>query len=297
MSTPSSARITAIFLLLAAGPATPACFADDDSGLKWLSDFSGSASIAGFSHQSSTMQKERYRGEGLLEIEFNVVAGRSLALLYDFRLTTGTGDSVIEGLAISPMEMNYGWNLFLEYDRRDLLYRLGWHHACDHLIHKDQDPWYEEEGVAPDVFYQRFYLGAGTQTARPIEQARRAFESRPRRWLERLVWYAEAGYYVRNLGGVDTQMLYAGNDWAWRFLADLRYPLFVGQGVALFANNLAVLHLDVDDETYWRDVVRLELFFRPHKYAAALFAGWYAIDEHPRDSHDGIIELGLRLFF
>ncbi len=176
------------------------------------------------------------------------------------------------------------------------MYRLGWNHGCKHLIYKDNStPWYEHEGsyVEPDVYFNRIFIGIGPQSIRRSTLKKQTFTKN-----KRLTWYLEAAHYLESIGSIfDSDSLSGGHDWKWDFELHLKYPLLVNNSAALFLNNNTTLLLDGDTETFWRDLAELELMFGKGELGSSVFVGINLVDEHPRDSREGIGEAGFRFFF
>ncbi|HOW98125.1 MAG TPA: hypothetical protein P5567_09415 [Kiritimatiellia bacterium] len=270
--------------------------------VQFLSAFSGGGHLLYFLDHQDQLQEDRFVTEGLMEMDFSMVSfPRGLDIRLRFEMDANMGKSVAENLPFSPKETAYEINPFAEYRREGLLCRAGWVHACQHLIYKDDDsPWYLEEGVdiPPDVYWNRLYAGAGRPEIRP-ELLRQIFFAEPegsRRPLA--VWYAEAGWYLRSLGGLmDDESLYGDNDWAYDGKLDLMVPLRVTRSIALFAASHAHALFDTNDKAYWRERLELENHFASRGFGSSVFAAWNAVDEHPRDSREGLFELGARFFF
>lgn len=294
---PGKTIIARCLTLVLAAMLAHTSLASEGQSLEWFNDLSGDFSFQSFNNPSTELQKARYQGKAILGTEFSIVNLKAYSLFGDLHMATTTSDSTIRGLGISPMDITYATSMFGEYKSGGLLYRLGWSHACDHVIWKGEDAWYDEHDLPRDVFYHKVYLAAGTQTVRPIVQAKQIFDNEKRSLLERLVWYTEVACFIRSLGSIDKETLYCANNWQWQFTGELRYPLFAASKAAIFFNTRTVLLLDTSSRICWRESLQLEMFFRPGKFAASLFAGWYPIDEHPRDSLDGMTELGIRFVF
>lgn len=279
-------------------PAAPAPRAAD-----FLFDVRGEGDLTVFLAQQTDYQEERYVTEALVQLDFGLVswATNRWAFRSRFALLTGMGDSVAENLPFSPKEMDYDIDFYVEYRTDRLLADFGWLHTCQHLIYKDQDnPWYLEEGLnlPPDVYYNRLYAGLGRPEARREILWQTYFGPDAAPGKSRWIWRAEAGGYLHSLGGLmDEESLSGGQDWAADLKADLMIPLFVRRSVALFAANRAQLLLDADEETYWRDRLELEAFFASRGFGFSAFLAWNAVDEHPRDSREDLVEIGGRFFF
>jgi hypothetical protein len=294
--------LLSLSLLLIAGgqPARADTNASDE--IQILPGYSSDASLKYYLGQKGKLQKKRFLTEGSVAVDYALLSWGDWSLIGDILMQCGMGESVTDNLPFSPLEMHYELTPFLERRGENLLWRLGWTHACDHLIYKDvEQPWYTEEGqnIEPDVYYNRIFAGAGTPAIRmPIQ--RQAFlkpGTAPRPPLG-LVWYVEAGYYLRSLGdSIDSKSLSGHNDWAWDFKGEVRVPLWTGRSAALFANSRTHLLLDEDGGAFWREKLELELLFAGGSYGSSVFFGAYVVDEHPRDSREDLQDIGLRFYF
>lgn len=279
-------------------PAAPA-----PRSVDFLCDFRGEGNLAYFLAQQNDYQEDRFVTEALVELDFGLVswADRRWTFRSRFALLTGMGQSVAENLPFSPKEMAYDINPYVEYRTETLLADFGWLHACQHLIYKDHtSPWYLEDGLdlPPDVYYNRLYAGLGRPEARREILWQTFFGPDSAARKPRWIWHAEVGGYLRSLGSfMDEESLSGGQDWSADLKADVMLPLLVRPAFALFAANRAHLLLDTDNETFWRDRLELEAFFASHAYGFSTFLAWNAVDEHPRDSREDLVEFGGRFFF
>ena len=300
----ASIRLAALTILAATCPGRAGADAilHTHEALSFFSGVSGGGHLLYFLDQQDDLQEDRFVTEEVMELDFSILSRADhLELRTRFEMSAGMGQSVAENLPFSPKEMAYEINPFLEYRAGGLLYRAGLVHACQHLIYKDnEEPWYLEEGVdiPPDVYFNRLYMGAGMQESRreklvPIYLGTAAPEKKPR-----LVWYVEAGWYLRSLGGLmDEESLYGANDWAADLKMDVMIPLRLRKAYALFAASRTHVLFDTDSNAYWRERLELEAFFASRGFGSSVFLAWNAVDEHPRDSREGLFELGARFFF
>jgi poly-gamma-glutamate synthesis protein (capsule biosynthesis protein) len=290
-------------LVLAAGVVRadqpPAAAGEGEAGgLRWLPSHSGAVYLRYFLNQTTPLEKYRYGTEGVADLRYEIVrwdTGRRVAL--DVNLLTGMGQSVARNMPLSPVDLEYRLAPCFE-TRRRFLWRAGWDHACNHLVYKDRDlPWYHSFGshVAPDVFYNRPFAGVGSAAVRREDVWRACFrDGAP----PRPVWYVEIGAYLRNMGSVlPPSSLYGGQDWDWDASADLRLPVWAARSVAVFAGAKARLLADVRGDLWWRTRVETEAMFRGGEYGISVFAGGVPLDEHPRDSQEGLLDIGARFLF
>ena len=278
----------------AAAPAAPA------GGLQLLSGFSGEGRLGFFGNRQDEVQRERYVTEGSMTLDFNLLAfgEERWAFRSRFLLLADLGTSVAQNLPFSPKETTYGFSPFIEHQQGSWLAQFGWDHACQHLIYKDNEkPWYTVEGsnIPPDVYYNRLYIGAGRREIRPEIRRTTYFESAAPR--PRWIWYVEAGGYLRSLPGMNGDSLYGGNDWTGDLAGDLRLLLLAGERWLLFANSHTQFLLDAADEIYSRELLQLEAVFDSRGFGSAVYAGWHAVDEHPRDSKEEMLEVGGVFYF
>lgn len=270
-----------------------------EDGLRFLSDFSALGRLGFFSEQDD-LQKERYVSEGTMALDFDLVSvGERWALWSRFAFVVDLGKSITDNLPFSPKEMAYEISPFVEYRRASYLYRFGWNHVCQHLIYKDnEEPWYETAGsnaVPPDVYWNRLYVGAGRAEIRPEVFRESLFGAGAA--PPRLLWYLEVGGYLQSFPGLDDDSLYGSNDWVGDAKAEVRLRLYSAGKWALFANSLTHVLLDGEDEFYAREQLQLEIAFDSQGYGSSIYAGWHAVDEHPRDSKEGLFELGAAFYF
>ena len=272
--------------------------ASTNEWIRWLDDFSAVGRLGFFSNQDDELQKDRYVSEGAVLLDFDLLSvGERWALWSRFGMVVDLGKSIADNLPFSPKEMAYEFSLFVEYRRGAHLARFGWSHVCQHLIYKDHEvPWYVAAGsnaVPPDVYWNRLYLGAGRAEVRPEVFRETMFGPAPPRWL----WYAEVGGYLQSFPGMDDDSLYGSNDWVADARADLRLRLLAGAKWALYANSLTHVLLDGDGEFCTREQVQLEAAFASRGYGSSIYAGWHAVDEHPRDSKEGMLENGASFYY
>ena len=43
--------------------------------------------------------------------------------------------------------------------------------------------------------------------------------------------------------------------------------------------------------------LQLELAFASRGYGSSIYAGWHVVDEHPRDSKEGMLEFGASFYY
>lgn len=287
------------FLLLLLIP--PASHAADADSVRYSPAYSGNGRLLFFFNQQDDLQESRFVTEGSMFFDFELLSLSDRWLLdCAFEMIVDMGDSVTQNLPFSPKEMAYEFNPFLEYRDAPLLYRLGWTHVCQHLIYKDQEhPWYTEEGsdIPPDVYYNRLSLGVGSREIRPEIMRRTFFPDKPGAATPLVIWYVEAGWYVRSLLGIDTESLYGDNDWAADVIAEIRVPLVAADSWLLLVNSRTQVLMDTDNDLYTRETVQLEVAFPTRGYGSSIFLGSHLIDEHPRDSREGLVELGATFYF
>ena len=289
------------WLVLAGGIATAAWGAPEaapaDGEIRLLDDFSTIGRLGFFANQADELQKDRYVTEGTILLDFDLLSvGERWSLWSRFGLIIDLGKSVADNLPFSPKEMAYEFSPFVEYRRDAHLVRFGWNHACQHLIYKDnEEPWYLYEGsnVPPDVYWNRLYVGAGRAEIRPEVFRESAFGAAP----PRLLWYLEVGGYLQSFPGMDDDSLYGSNDWVADVRADVRLRLLARGKWALYANSLTHVLLDGEDEFFTREQVQLEVAFDSRGYGSSIYAGWHAVDEHPRDGKEDMLEFGASFYY
>ncbi len=284
--------------LAAPGASTPAAPADT---VQYLSEFSGSGRLLFFTNQRDEFQRERFVTEGAMTLDFSFVSiAEKLSLRSRFTLLADMGSSVADNLPFSPKETAYDLTPYVEYQREALLCRFGWNHTCQHLIYKDdKSPWYADEDrpITPDVYYNRLFLGVGSRAIRPEIMRKTFFREGPDAALPHVLWYLEAGAYIRSLPGMDDESLTGGNDWTADLAAEVHVRLLAADRWVLFAKSRTQVLLDVDDDAYSRELVQLEAAFDAKGYGLSLLLGMHVLDEHPRDSKEGVLEIGIATFF
>jgi hypothetical protein len=274
----------------------------ETNGLRLATACHGTARVTSFLNQDRGIERERYRTEVATGLQWDLLAlGDSLVLQWDFRLASIMGESVSENLPFSPMEVVYSWTpVLLEYTRGGRLWRLGWDHVCHHLIYKDTgEPWYDRTGgeFEADVFYNRVFAGYGVPFGRPALRwlAVKEGAGGPVAWHERFLWYAEAGYYLRDLGGLmDSESLWGSNDWQWDVRADASVLAWRNRWFAVFAHGSATVLADTDNEVFWRGRAEAEVLLPGGGFGLSFYGAYTPVDEHPRDSREGLGEIGAR---
>ena len=266
--------------------------------IRLLDDFSALGRLGFFSNHDDEFQDDRYVSEGTVLLDVDLLSvGERWSLWSRFGLVVDLGKSIADNLPFSPKEMAYEISPFVEYRRGVHLARFGWNHACQHLIYKDhEEPWYMAAGsnaVPPDVYWNRIFLGAGRAEVRPEVFRETTFGAAP----PRLLWYAEIGGYLQSFPGMDDDSLYGYNDWVADARADLKLRLLAGAKWALFATSLTQVLLDGEDEFFTREQLQLEAAFASRGYGSSIYAGWHAVDEHPRDSKEGMLEFGAAFYY
>lgn len=269
-------------------------------GLDLFPQYYGELSIKFFQGQSRPLQEHRYVSEETVSLELALARRGALSVFCNVDLLTGMGDSVARYLPFSPIDTSGHVSAILEYEHDENLYRLGWHHTSDHLVYKDGSrPWYLNEGagIEPDVYYNRAFMAAGSGLIRRPVLHDAIFGERSE-GLASPIWYVEAAWYVRHLFGLmDSRSLSGGHDWSWDFETELRYPIRIGGSYALVLGNRTVVMIDGAGRAYWRDTAELEALLNWGGYGTSLFLSATPIDEHPRDSREGLYALGARVFF
>jgi hypothetical protein len=268
----------------------------------FLTRLDADVSLKVFGNQRDEFSRDRFVTE--LDVALRgvlVSVADAWRLSWNLSLETGMGRSVDTRMPFSPFEVAYALGPVLEYSRNRWRWEAGWDHACWHLVLKDPegDPWYDHAPmVLDDVYVNRVFVGCGKGSARGAGVRRTWAEGRRRGWRARWLWRAEAGYFLRSLGGVvDEDILYENNEWLWDVAGEGRFAAWVGQGSALVLRGAATLLGDTDGKTYWRDEVGMEWTSLREGGGAALFLGWHPTDQHPRDSKEGIVEAGFNVGF
>ena len=255
-----------------------------------------------FANQRSKFDEKRFVGEGGAFMEFDVLAVGDTSMFWDFRLNSRMGKSATSDLPFAIQEVNYALVPLIERPVDDWLWRFGFDHSCYHLVRKtNETPWYAESDAVPlnDVYYNRLFLDIGSQSARPAVWRRQNQEAaRGQIRPSRLAWTVEGGYYLRDFFNVISKdSLYKGNDWIWDAGAQIKCALFRHQLAVLAATSETQLLGDKDRDIYWREKVGLELTFLRGGFGSRLFVNANPLDEHPRDSREGIVEMGATFFF
>ncbi len=290
-------------LSVAALPAAIAAGGSESSPVAWafFSEVSGDGRVVFFGNQRDAVQEQRFVTEGAISLDFALASrGERWWVRSRFTLQSDFGESVADNLPFSPINTAYEVIPFVEYRRDAWLARAGWNHACQHLIYKENDaPWYLEEDVdvPPDAYYNRIFIGAGHREIRPELLRETFFENRKSAERPRVMGYVEAGGYLRKLPGMDRDSLYGGNDWVADVRADLRLRLLTGNRWVLLAISQTHLLLDGQDDVFARQRFQLEGVFATRGFGSSIFVGAYPLDEHPRDSKDGMLELGAQFTF
>ncbi len=270
------------------------------AGVRFLSTFAGTGRLGFFANARDDLQEERYVSEGAMELDFELVSRlERWAVRSRFLLQADLGTSVADNLPFSPKETAYEINPYVEWTRGRWLARFGWSHACQHLIYKDhEEPWYIAAGsnnVPPDVYWNRLHVGGGSREIRPEVLRRACFGEGAAR--PRVVWYVEAGGYLRSFPGMDDDSLYGSNDWVADAAADLRWRLFAADRWVLFATSRTQALLDTDDELTARQRVGLEAVFDSRGFGSSVYLAGHVVDEHPRDSKEELVEVGGVFYF
>jgi hypothetical protein len=272
------------------------------TGVEFLSRLNADVTLRAFANHPDAFAEDRYVTELDVALQGALVSvADSWRLVWNLDLRTGMGRSVDTRMPFSPFELAYALGPVLEHERGGWLWRAGWDHACWHLVLKDpeDDPWYNRAPAAlDDVYVNRLFVGGGNGSSRGADVRRALVAGRGRGWRGRVLWRAEAGYYLRSLSGVlDEDVLYENNDWAWDVSGEGRAALWVGRGTALLLRYTATLLANTDARTFWRDEAALEWTSLREGGGAALFLGWHPVDRHPRDSKEGLTEAGFRVWF
>ncbi len=253
-----------------------------------------------FANQRDEFDEERYVSEGGLETDIFLLRFTPRThLVWRITLATGMGEAVTSGLPFSVQEVRYALVPYIEHERNRLLVRAGLDHGCDHLVLKDTEaPWYIRNGrqALRDVYDNRLFAGVGSSSQR--RAAWSETEQDPGQNAPAWIHYVEAGYYLQKLfGWVDEEALNEGNNWWWDLVYDLRCRLRHSEAGNLFALNRMHVLLDRNEDLFWRDSIGIE--YQPAGAAVGTAWGlsWQIIDEHVRDSKEGLIALSGRFFF
>jgi hypothetical protein len=265
------------------------------SRVEFLSGVNGSGGLVFYGNRQDAVQEERYVTGGGVALDFVLASsGERWSVRSAFTLSADLGKSVAQNLPFSPIETAYEIRPYVEWPRGVWLARAGWAHACQHLVYKDhEEPWYTVEGnnVPPDVYYNRLFIGAGSRAIRP-EVLRETWFNRAGPVPAHVLWYVEAGGYIRSLPGMDRESLYDGNNWVADLAGELRWLLWAGKRWLLFAASHTQVLLDAGDKGYFRERLRLEAVYDSRGFGSTFYAGAHVLDEHPRDSKEGLLELG-----
>ena len=263
---------------------------------RYLSRLHGGGYLGFFANQQGAVEEDRYVTEGALEADiFLYRFTPDTHLVWSITCATGMGEATTSGLPFSVQEVRYALVPFIEHRSRGRLVRFGLDHGCDHLILKDTaQPWYMRNGeqILRDVYDNRLFAAVGSTSYRRATWKQLADEAP--RWIH----YVEVGYFLQELFGlVDEDALNEGNNWWWDMEYDLRARLWDSAWGTLFAANRLHLLLDRDDDLYWRDRIGIESQPARSRIGSAYQLTWHALDEHPRDSKEGLIELNASFFF
>ncbi|MBL7077073.1 MAG: hypothetical protein ISS31_06350 [Kiritimatiellae bacterium] len=253
-----------------------------------------------YGNQQDEFDEDRYVSEGGLEADIFLFRFTPRThVVWRITCGTGMGEAVTSGLPFSVQEVRYALMPFVEYGGRTLLVRAGLDHGCDHLVLKDtEEPWYirGRQQALRDVYDNRLFAGVGSATHRRAtwRDTERSAEQEAPEWIH----YAEAGYYLREFfGAVDKEALNEGNNWWWDLVYDLRCRLWNGSAGSLFALNQLHVLLDRENDLFWRDSIGIEFQPAGTGLGTAFALSWQAVDEHVRDSKEGLIALTGRFFF
>ncbi|MDP6629968.1 MAG: hypothetical protein QGH42_05145 [Kiritimatiellia bacterium] len=267
---------------------------------RFLSRVHGGGYLEFHANQQDAFDEDRYISEGALEADLFLLRFTPRThLVWRITCATGMGEATTSGLPFSVQEVRYALIPFVEYSGQTLLVRVGLDHGCDHLILKDtEDPWYVRNGrqMLRDVYDNRLFAGVGSTTYRRAtwKQDERGSNRSAPNWIH----YAEAGYYLQEFfGAVDEEALNEGNNWWWDFVYDLRCRLWDGSAGDLFVLNRLHVLLDRNSDLYWRETVGIEYQPSGTELGTAFALSWQPVDEHVRDSKEGLIALTGRFFF
>ena len=277
--------------------ATAASGADES---RFLARLHGGGYLGFFANQQGEFDEDRYLTEGGLEADiFLYRFTPDTHLVWSITCATGMGEATTSGLPFSVQEVRYALVPFIEHRKGGRLMRFGLDHGCDHLILKDTaQPWYirNEQQVLRDVYDNRLFAAVGSTSHRRATWRQRAKETD--RAAPRWIHYIEVGYFLQELFGlVDEDALNEGNNWWWDLTYDLRCQLCNSEWGTLFASNRLHALLDRDDDLYWRDRIGIEFQPARSRIGSAYQLTWHALDEHPRDSKESLIELTASFFF
>lgn len=274
-----------------------------DSEWEYLSGHYTETALNFYMNQRGPIEKFRYVTRLSMSLEYMVASrGETDLVFVNPALIAGMGRSVAPYLPFAPIEMEYTIKSFWEGRRDNMLYRAGYEHTCFHIIHKAMDAWYAYGGAsefAPDVFYNRLFAGAGSRHSRRQLQ-REAYLSRkaPCRPADRLLWYVEGGYYVREIFGIlDGNALAGDQEYQWDLAVTVGYPLVIRDHFALVLSNWTRLLIDTRGGTYWQDRAQLELLLGDNPVGTSFFLAGTPLDQHPRDAREGLLEIGGRFTF
>jgi len=267
-----------------------------------LTGYYGEASLLHFYNQRGYIETRRFVTAVDIALELELLSrGDTTFVMLAPSFSSVFTRSVAPFLPFSPMDVRYAVAPFVEWRREKLLYRTGWDHACHHLILKDhRRPWYERQdaNVVPVIFHNRIFAGAGTLTTREAVRRQQYRRGVSRRFTERVIWYAESSYYLREIPGIlPPRTLYKENEWQWAVSLELAYPLVVNSGCALILGAETTALVAVGGKPAWRARAETELLFGGNGLGMSFFAGWTPVDQHPHHGRDGLTEAGVRFTF
>jgi len=244
--------------------------------------------------------KTRYFLEANTDFEFVLFKyKKNLYSLFGLKLQTGMGQTP-DNVVFDPMDINFGLLPVVEYRLPKINLQFGLEHHCFHEIDRQE---------SETVYFNRLFLAVGSANTRPIVYLSNLNTEDGWRLFNRIAWYAQWGYFVKDFFGlIDRGLLNDQNYNNQELLTDFRYAFYHRKswivdfrGQAKFGTWQKDTDGITDKKPYWRLDLGLEFISRRGKNGAMIFIN-YTIDDIPpyenipRFSKDRLLQIGVRLF-
>jgi hypothetical protein len=256
--------------------------------IDFLTEFYFDQDVRAFASHKNAQFRETYLMSATTEFEAMAVSLDSafhIGILYNNYLGMGRQSAAI---LFDPQEARYALTPLFEYRRKNIFYQTGLDHRCFHQIDRKDRP------ISP--YWNQAYVKVSSANYRFKQMKRYYIGEKRDGYLDNLKWQVWAGYFIREIGGMDKTLLSGGHPWGATAGADAGYSFYKTKSWIFSGHNKIVLFNDTTNTPYWAGELGVDADVYNRQYAVGFFIIYNY--EFPRTpllfSKDRLLELGLR---
>jgi hypothetical protein len=188
-------------------------------------------------------------------------------------------------ILFDPRDASFMANVIQEYRFSFAKLQTGLEHPCFHQIDRKD---------SPTVYWNKLFIGVESNRTYGFQN----FDTiNAENFYERFNWQIRWGYFLRNFGDINPDVLIARTlDYKHDLLLNCRYNFFSWRHLFMYIDGNTLLG-SKKDGTYWSQTFGTELHYRNNRFTSVLFVK-YTLDDNVNIvlGKDRLLQVGFKLY-